>query len=379
MSTAAGHTLESSGIGELIAALSRRGYLVVGPTVAGQAIVYGELRSAAELPAGWGDEQEAGHYRLRRREDEALFGYAVGPHSWKRYQLPPDALLWRARRAEDGTLEPLEPERDPRPLALIGVRSCELHAMGIMDRVRLGGAHADPGERERRRQMFIVAVQCTVAGGTCFCTSMGTGPEARDGYDLALTEVIEDGRHYFVMQAGSERGAELMAELDTAPASEAEVGAGAAARSAAAAGMGRELDSADIRELLLGNLESPRWAEVAERCLSCGNCTMVCPTCFCTSVEDTTDLAGETVERHERWDSCFTVDHSYIHGGPVRATTSSRYRQWMTHKLATWFDQFGSSGCVGCGRCITWCPVGIDITEQARLMREDQIAADADA
>ena len=134
--------------------------------------------------------------------------------------------------------------------------------------------------------------------------------------------------------------------------------------------MGRELDTTDIRELLYRNYEHPRWDEVAERCLACGNCTMVCPTCFCTTVEDVTDLAGEHVERHQRWDSCFTIDYSHIHGGAVRGSTRSRYRQWMTHKLATWIDQFGSSGCVGCGRCITWCPVGIDITEEARAIRE---------
>ena len=97
---------------------------------------------------------------------------------------------------------------------------------------------------------------------------------------------------------------------------------------------------------------------------------MVCPTCFCTTVEDHSDLAGETAERVRSWDSCFTLDFSYVHGGSVRTETQSRYRQWMTHKLASWIDQFGTSGCVGCGRCITWCPVGIDITEEAAAIRQ---------
>ncbi len=381
MAPPGGYTLQRDRLDELFAVLRGRGYTVLGPTVRDQAIVYDEIESCADLPAGWTDEQEAGHYRLRRREDEALVGYNVGPHSWKRYQLPPEVRLWRARRGPDGTLTGLtEPPREAPRYAFLGARSCELHAMGILDRVLLGGAHADPGDRVRRENVFVVAVQCTQAGATCFCTSMGTGPTADRGYDLALTEVLDGAEHYFVLDVGSELGAEVLGELAHAPAAAAatERAAASAAHARASAQMGRELDVSDIRELLYRNFENPRWDEVAERCLSCGNCTMVCPTCFCTTVEDVTDLANEHVERHQRWDSCFTVDYSHIHGGPVRASTRSRYRQWMTHKLATWIDQFGSSGCVGCGRCITWCPVGIDITEEARAIRASEETADAD-
>jgi formate hydrogenlyase subunit 6/NADH:ubiquinone oxidoreductase subunit I len=132
----------------------------------------------------------------------------------------------------------------------------------------------------------------------------------------------------------------------------------------------RHLDTAGLRDLLYENFEHPRWDNVAARCLSCANCTMVCPTCFCTTVEDVSDISGNHAERWRRWDSCFTQSFSYIHGGSVRTSAKSRYRQWMTHKLASWTDQFGTSGCVGCGRCITWCPVGIDITEEVRAIRE---------
>jgi ferredoxin len=204
---------------------------------------------------------------------------------------------------------------------------------------------------------------------------MGTGPVADRGYDLALTEVLEDGRHYFVADVGSERGSALLDDIAHADAGAGELQGAEAAHARASAQMGRTIELDGIKELLYRNYEHPRWQEVADRCLSCGNCTMVCPTCFCTTVEDTTDLSGEHVERHQRWDSCFTIDYSHIHGGAVRGSPRSRYRQWMTHKLATWIDQFGSSGCVGCGRCITWCPVGIDITEEARAIRE----TDADA
>jgi sulfhydrogenase subunit beta (sulfur reductase) len=374
------YTVQREALDELFEALHRRGYTVLGPTVRDRAIVYDEIDGCEDLPIGWTDEQEGGHYRLRRRDDEALFGYTVGPHSWKRYQLPPEVLLWRARRGEQGRVSELAeaPRKAPR-YAFLGARSCELHAMGILDRVLLGGPHTDPADRARREDVLVIAVQCSQAGNTCFCVSMGTGPTAESGYDIALTEVLEDPRHYFVLDVGSALGAELLAELPHARARADERGAASAAHARAAAQMGRELDVSDIKDLLYRNYENPRWDDVAERCLSCGNCTMVCPTCFCTTVEDVTDLAGEHVERHQRWDSCFTVDYSHINGGAVRGSTRSRYRQWMTHKLATWFDQFGSSGCVGCGRCITWCPVGIDITEEARAIRESEAHDDADA
>jgi ferredoxin len=141
--------------------------------------------------------------------------------------------------------------------------------------------------------------------------------------------------------------------------------------------MGRQMPALDIRELLRESRESPHWADVAERCLTCGNCTMVCPTCFCTTTEDTTDLTGDHAERWQHWASCFELDFSYLHGGGVRLSGASRYRQWITHKLSTWHDQFGGSGCVGCGRCIAWCPVGIDITAEVARLAELRDAGQA--
>jgi ferredoxin len=352
----------------LVAILRRRGFRVVGPTVRDGAIVYDDLDSAAELPVGWTDEQDGGTYRLRRREDDARFGYAVGPHSWKQYLFPPRVRLFGARRNGDGALE-VEPEpADETPLAFIGVRSCELHAIAIQDRVFIGGRYVDADYAARRQGAFIVAVNCFEPGGTCFCVSMGTGPRAEAGYDLALTEILE-GEHRLLVEAGSERGAEILRELPGRPAAASDVDAAGRAVDSAAERMGREMDAFDLRGLLARNLEHPRWDDVAERCLTCGNCTLVCPTCFCSSVEDTTDLTGDHAERWRVWDSCFSLDHSYIHGGSVRPSGRSRYRQWMTHKLGTWHDQFDTSGCVGCGRCITWCPVGIDITEEVAAIR----------
>ena len=264
-------------------------------------------------------------------------------------------------------------QRPPdEPLALIGVRACELSAIAIHDTVLLGGPHQDPHYRARREGTFIVAVNCAVAGGTCFCASMQTGPKAERGFDVSLTEMVVDGERRFVAEAGSEAGQQIIERLPSRPATPAEIAEAQAVVSRTEAAMGREMPSGDLRDLLVRNLEHPRWDDVAQRCLTCGNCTMVCPTCFCTSVEDSSDLNGTVSSRTRRWDSCFTMDFSYIHGGSVRASGRSRYRQWMTHKLSSWIDQFGSSGCVGCGRCITWCPVGIDITEEVRAIRDSE-------
>jgi sulfhydrogenase subunit beta (sulfur reductase) len=365
--SAATSVIEPGALEALVGALRGRGYRVLGPTVRDGAIVYDELESAAELPIGWTDSQNGGRYRLERRQDEARFGYAVGPHSWKQFLLPPRIRLWQARQNGEGAFEVEEEPLDETPLAFLGVRSCELHAIETQDTVFMGGRVTDRDYAARREGTFLVAVNCFEPGGTCFCVSMGTGPKADRGYDLALTEVL-DGEHRFLVEAGSERGVEVLAELPRREAGAGDVEAAGAAVEGAVHKMGRQLDATDLHGLLARNLEHPRWDEVAERCLTCGNCTMVCPTCFCTSVEDTTDLDG-TAERVRVWDTCYSVDYSHIHGGAIRPSGRSRYRQWLTHKFGTWHDQFGTSGCVGCGRCITWCPVGIDVTEELTAIR----------
>ncbi|RNJ50621.1 4Fe-4S dicluster domain-containing protein [Methylocystis hirsuta] len=361
-------TITVEGLQALLRAIRAGGYRAIGPTVQNQAIVYDDIDSVDDLPRGVTDEQDGGRYRLAHRDDEALFGYSVGPQSWKKHLHAPKLRLWTAER--DGGNASVTPEAPPTDgLAFIGVRACEIRAIEIQDRVLVSDMYVDPHYKARRERLLIVAVNCGQAGGTCFCVSMRAGPRVERGFDLALTELLDGTEHSFLVETGSDEGRALLAQVPHRPASNHEIEAGEAVIEGAASSMGRNMHSDDLNELLMSNLEHPRWDEVATRCLSCTNCTLVCPTCFCTSVEDTSDLSGERAERWRRWDSCFTMDFSYIHGGSVRASAKSRYRQWMTHKLATWIDQFGSSGCVGCGRCITWCPVGIDITEEVRAIR----------
>jgi ferredoxin len=367
-----------TGLGALYDALCRAGFSVIGPTVRDGAIVLDELGSADDLPFGWGVTLAPGGYRLRRRDDRAAFGHSAGPQSWKPFLHAPRVKLWEADRTDDG-FEIREERSEPPRYAFLGVRPCDLRAIAIQDKILMGGRHTDSAYASRREGVFIVAVDCTEPGETCFCTSMGTGPKAGPGYDLALTELIdEDGGTRFVVEVGSEAGAAVLAEVPTEEASE-DVEERARAEVAEAAGrMGREMPALGLRDLLAGSHDSPRWDEVASRCLSCGNCTMVCPTCFCTTVEDVTDLTGEHAERWQLWDSCFDLEFSHLHGGDVRSSPKSRYRQWLTHKLGTWHDQFGSSGCVGCGRCIVWCPVGIDLTEEVAALRDERDRMDED-
>jgi ferredoxin len=373
--------MEAAALEALFTSLDEAGYRVIGPTVRDGAIVLDELAAVGDLPFGWGVQLEPGGYRLRRRDDTAAFGHSAGPGSWKQFLHPPREKLWSARLDEGGfeiDQDGSDSGRDPEPprLAFFGVRPCDLRAIQIQDQV-LGSGGGNSRYAARRAAVLIVAVNCTEPGETCFCTSMGTGPEAGPGYDLALTELVSGERHAFLVDVGTEAGASVLAGVPLTPAGAAMIDRGRSAVAEASERMGRSMPAAGLHELMAGSHDADRWDDVASRCLTCGNCTLACPTCFCTSVEDVTDLTGDHAERWQHWASCFDLDFSYLHGGPVRSSASSRYRQWLTHKLGTWHDQFGSSGCVGCGRCIVWCPVGIDITEEVAALEAEAQAKQA--
>jgi formate hydrogenlyase subunit 6/NADH:ubiquinone oxidoreductase subunit I len=344
--------------------LKALGYRVLGPRVAESAVVYADLDSVQQLPIGYVDEQEGGKYRLVPTGRNNYFEYVVGPHSLKNYLFPPRTTLLETIRIK-GSWQMKTPAPPEQPLAFLGARACELKALAVQDRVFLGGSYVDDDYRARRRDLFVLAVNCGRAASTCFCTSMDAGPAVGEGADLSLFELPD----HFVVEVCSERGGEVIAAAPWRPCSTREVNEAQQVPRRAAEQITRRLDARGIRDLLLNNLEHDRWDQVAQRCLACANCTMVCPTCFCSSVADVSDLSGDHARRERQWDSCFTDEHSYMNSGTVRKSTRARYRQWLTHKLASWIDQFGVSGCVGCGRCITWCPVGIDLTEEAAAIR----------
>jgi sulfhydrogenase subunit beta (sulfur reductase) len=360
-------------LARILTNLQEAGFTLVGPTRGDDAIQLGEISGVEDLPRGWTEEYGAGYYRLKKISDSVYFAYGPGPHSWKRFLYPAQQKLLTIKRNNgQWAFEPVE-ERVPR-YAFIGMRSCDVSAIGVLDRVFLGGEFRDPHYARRRAGIFILTVWCTHAATTCFCASMKTGPQVQSGFDLAFTEMPDK----FLVRVGSEVGAEMLAGTDWVPASAYVLGQARKAHQQSEKEQKRQIRTEGLPKALYDNLEHPRWEQVGRRCLSCGNCTLACPTCFCSTVEDTSNLNASECERTRVWDSCFTLDFSHVNGGNTRPATRARYRQWLTHKLASWIDQFGVSGCVGCGRCITWCPVGIDITEEAAALMEKPATSGAE-
>ncbi len=360
-------TLED--LDRLVVVLRADGYDVLGPVVRDGVIGHDSITGVADLPAGWGDRQEPGRYRLVEREDRARFGYAVGPQSWKELLHPARVPVWSMTRLDDGTLDVRMHDPEPVRRAFLGVRPCELAAIAKQDRVLARGPHPDPTWVANRADLVLIAVECGSPAATCFCPSMGTGPDAGTGADLVLTELVDGDDVGYLARAETPRGTALLNRLGGRPVTESQLRRRAELLDTARRSMTRTIETEGIAEMLDDRLDSPHWAGVAERCLTCANCTLACPTCFCTDLVDVTDLGGDHSDRWRVWDSCFSLEFSHLGPGPHRASGASRYRQWLVHKLGSWIAQFGESGCVGCGRCITWCPVGIDITAEVAALR----------
>lgn len=347
----------------LLDVLAAEGYDCVGPTVLDDVIQYRPISQVSQLPKGISDQQTPGRYRLQHLTHEHFFSWTHSAQGLKPLSFAPREPLWTVQQATDETLEFLPCTPAIKPTAVIGVRACDLAALDLQDRHFLQPDNPDPYYQARRETLLLIAVNCSQSAETCFCVSTGDGPACKTGYDLALTE-LEDG---FVIDAATDQGQAIAARL---PLQEAHINQTdqAALSVQRASKQQRRLPEGNHETLLFNNLEHPHWQTVAERCLSCGNCTAVCPTCFCHSEQDLPTLDGRQSTHQRQWDSCFTLGHGHLHGLAIRSDTRTQYRQWLTHKLGSWHSQYGRSGCVGCGRCIVWCPVGIDLTAEMAVL-----------
>lgn len=348
---------------QLIHTLQSCGFSCSGPLLRDGAILYDNISSSAEFPVGVTVQQKPGSYSVERTESARFFSWSNGPQALKPLTFTPRELLWQAHLSSTGDVEFESSLQHQHPLAVFGVKACDLAALELQDKHFLGNI-SDPFYHARRETLFLIGVNCSHPSETCFCASTGDGPSATSGYDLLLDE-LDDG---FIIQSGSEAGTGILNALNLPPATPTQIDTANSATALAAASQTRVLPEGNLAPMLFSQLDNPQWKAIAERCLSCGNCTSVCPSCFCHNETEIPSLDGKTSDHYREWDSCFTEGHSYTHGFVIRPDTANRYRQWLTHKLGSWHKQYGRSGCTGCGRCISWCPVGIDLTEEVNVL-----------
>ena len=356
--------LPHDGLQALIDALVARGYKVIGPVVREGAVVLAPLEDAKRIPWGVLDVQAPGKYTLEAGNPQRAFGWVNGPSSLKPFLFKQQETLWQATVGADGRVG-FGSVVEAHPQAVIGVRPCDIAAMRVQDRVFLEGEHVDIRYKARRDSLFTVVVNCTRAADTCFCTSQGVSTRAEQGYDLAMTEVGGG----FVIEAGSETGAEVLQALSLDDALPAQLTAADAGIREAATTQKRSAPSAErCAQVLSVARDHPQWDRVAEQCEGCGNCTKLCPTCICHKQMYLPSLDGEGGEQVREWDSCHSETHGYVSGKNLRQARRERYRMRVTHKFTNMEHQFGLPGCVGCGRCISWCTKGIDVTENLAII-----------
>jgi ferredoxin len=342
-------------------------YTLVGPVVK-DGIIDLDTMNHDDIPAGFQDIQHPGHYRLRKEGDN-FFSFHPGPHSLKKFLHPSLYIQHSFERSKRTTLTSGQPGRS-RPYAFIGMRACDIRALSILNMVFKDIDESECGYLGYK-EIFVVAITCARPSDNCFCSSMNSGPEIKSGFDILLTELENE----FILERGSEKGKQVCRQLHARPAKPEELQAKERQTEACRAFMKKKMNVDDLPQFLYSQCESPLWKDAAVRCLACGNCTQVCPTCFCHSSFDLVTISGMKKQnqfsgrRMKKWDSCFSRNFARVHGGNFRLSRSSRYRHWFNHKFGYWLDQFGVSGCVGCGRCITWCPVGIDVTDEMDRLR----------
>ncbi len=354
-----GYLLSLEGIRELFDRL-REKYRVIAPKLKDGLIAFSEVDNFESLPFGYKNVEAPGFYTLER--SGGYFTYTHPYNSFKNFLHPPELALIKVKK-EKGKLS-FQVHIQEETLCLFDIRACDLSALRVLDLVFLHkNSHPDPYYAGLRKGLFVVAVNCTYATSTCFCSTMGTGPEVKEGYDLLITELSEG----FLVEVGSEKGGEILEKVENKSDAERRHFKEKAQRLGETEAMMRvHFEREGLPERLYGRMDSTYWEHIEKRCVACTSCTQACPTCFCFDILEKNQLDLKESQRVRVWDSCFSPSFATVHRFNLRQSVHSRYRQWLMHKFAYWVDQFDCFGCVGCGRCITWCPVGIDIRDEVR-------------
>lgn len=347
-------------LNELIALLSSKyGLDVIGLRYNGGSFSYGKLSSINDAPLYVEDLQGRASYRLIRANAAGSFRHTyLSP----KYFLNPPLQEVAHVGADFGASAPKE---RPKPFAIFGIKPCDLHAIRVIDGILLNKDLYYTMIRGSLRA--VVVEECTRPSGNCFCGSLGTGPQARNGYDLAYAW-LEDG---VVVKAGSALGEELIEELglEGADAGDVEKYEEYIIRAQQQTKALPELPKlVNALEKSMGNIEL--WSKLSRRCVGCSNCNMVCPTCFCTEFFDEIGPNGSAT-RFRKWYGCLSYSYGLVARGHFRPELYMRYRHFVLHKFLFYWKQVGLIGCTGCGRCITWCPLGVDIRETLREVFEN--------
>lgn len=314
--------------------------------------------------------EHAGKYRFQRltRWSEARLDYDRTILPPKKYFLPPRETLFSYRDGKGyiPCVDGLE-----QPIVLFGVHACDVYALNILDQV-FSGRFADPYYQTRRKNIAVIGIDC-VPDEHCFCRSMRADFVDR-GFDLFFYDIGD----YYLTLVGSARGDDMVLATGPLfqPVTRADVEEYKHRSSNKRQSFRLDVEIRDLPEIFEMEYQSGIWDELGEKCLSCGSCSMVCPTCYCFDVADDVELGSPAGRRTRSWDSCLFATHALVAGGEnFRKTRASRIKFRFYHKQRGFVAEYGRPSCVGCGRCITACPVKIDIIEVINRLRGVEYAA----